>query len=208
MGRRDVDLLTRCGPRDAILSIELRAVEATPIPFGLGKAIAADGRGGRAVRPNRHVAAVQVSDCPVRHAAMDHDPVFRITLGKDFAISCQPGQQPAIGHPGLDIDIEEIVTQRLTDLGTQLIQADSCPRTDRQCVRIASADLSQLASVGGIDLVEHQQRIFGLDAQLFQHFVDGTDLIDAWGLLTSATCSNKSAWRDSSSVALKLAIRL
>ena len=58
-----------------------------------------------------------------------------------------------------------------------------------------------------VDLVQHQQRVLGLDAQLFQHLVDGLDLLGAAGLLASATCSSKSAWRASSSVALKLATR-
>ena len=59
----------------------------------------------------------------------------------------------------------------------------------------------------GVDLVDHQQRVLLLDADLLQHLVGRGICSSTAGLAASATCSSRLACRASSSVALKLAIR-
>ena len=54
-----------------------------------------------------------------------------------------------------------------------------CPRArDGNGLRIAAHDAQQLGSIGGVDFVQHEQGVFGLNAQFLQHVIHGRNLVE------------------------------
>ena len=108
---------------------------------------------------------------------MDDNAAVVIALRQHLAVGGQKGLQPAVLNPRLDIDVHKIPAQRLAHRSSQLRQPQSTTGADRQRIRIANEQAVQMTRLGGVDLVEHEDCVFGLDPEFFEHIVDCGDLV-------------------------------
>ena len=91
----------------------------------------------------------------------------------------------------------------------EFLKTETCLCANRYRIGISvqyRIEIGQILDL--VHFVKHQQRVFFFDPQFLKHVVDGCNWSETLGLLASATWINRSACRVSSSVALKLAIKL
>ncbi len=130
------------------------------------------------VRADVHVRLAQMAHGPLRDATVHDHSAIGVPLGQHFAVIGEQCQEPPVFDARFDVDVEKPMAQFAADGLLQLGNSLPCVGTNGHGMRIAAHQYCHFASIGRVNLVEHQQRVLRLNTQFFEHAVDHADLVE------------------------------
>ena len=65
--------------------------------------------------PDHGVVGSNSADVLARQAAMNRDSLAGVRAAEDFAVLSEVGEQPAVRDVGLDVDVQEVLRERVAD---------------------------------------------------------------------------------------------